>query len=66
MLNEYTKQDLLNIIDGLCGSFECYVAMGASVDDCDVWDEYDYMMFPRWRKAVELLLSSGTRVKDKS
>lgn len=40
------------IIYDLNASFECYAAHHKPESE---WDEYDHMMFPRWRRAVKAL-----------
>lgn len=40
------------LLKDLCDSFECYVASEKA--ECD-YDEYDYMMLPRWKKAREII-----------
>jgi len=36
----------------VCKSFECYTAINKPKEE---WDEYDYFMFPRWLKLLEIL-----------
>lgn len=44
--------ELLEIITGLLDSFEAYIALNKPENE---WDEYDYMMLPRWKAAHALV-----------
>ena len=44
--------NLLAALRGLLDSFEAYSALNKPENE---WDEYDYMMFPRWKAAKSLV-----------
>ena len=46
------NKDLLEALEPLTDSFECYVADNKPQQE---WDEYDHMMLPRWQKAREAI-----------
>lgn len=49
---EPTKAELVELLQSLTCSHENYMAHSKPERD---WDEYDYMMFPRWKLANDLL-----------
>lgn len=51
---ESVNTDLLEALEGLMDCLEAEYAIHSDKPDFD-WDEYDYMMIPRWRAALRLI-----------
>ena len=48
------RDELLKALEGLMDCQEAEYAIHSEKSDND-WDEYDYMMIPRWRAALRLI-----------
>ena len=44
--------DFISAVDDITKSYECYSALHKPETE---WDEYDYMMYPKWKKLLEIL-----------
>lgn len=53
--------DLLEALEGLMDCYDAHHAIHNEKPESD-WDEYDYMMIPRWRAALRLIKKARGQV----
>lgn len=58
---ESVNTDLLEALEGLMDCYDAHHAIHNEKPESD-WDEYDYMMIPRWRAALRLIKKARGQV----